>query len=846
MRNMRTLWRRLRRWQKILLIVLGLVGIGLLALYVWIFADLPSIDNLNAGLALPSTRIYDRRGRVLYEVIDPKGGRNRVVPLEQIPEALVQATIATEDRNFFSTPAGIDLEGVARAVWIYLQGGEARAGGSTITQQVARNLLMDPGQRAERTLRRKLREMALAVQLAGRKSKAEVLALYLNQSYYGNMAYGVQSAAEVYFRKDVSQLTLAESALLAGLPQSPALHDPLSNPQAAKNRQRVVLDLMVEAGYLTKVQADNAFKEPLQYGAGQIDMRAPHFVQEVWKQIERDYPQQVYEGGLQVTTTLDLDWQLAAQDTARDHLQRLNHPEDGTPSHEADGAALVAIDPNTGQVWAMLGSPDYFNEAINGAVNMAVAPRQPGSALKPFTYALAFDPDQPDPWTASTMILDVTTPFVTRRLESYTPHNYGLAEHGPVLIREALASSYNIPAVVTLDHVGIDSLARLLTRLGVTTINNPDRYDLSITLGGGEVRLVELTAAYATFATGGRPIQTSMILDVKDKDGKTLYEWQQPPVADLVIDPRVAWLVTDILNDNEARLPGFGPNSPLRIGRPAAVKTGTTTDFRDNWTVGFTPQVVVGVWVGNPDNRTMRDVSGVSGAGPIWNEFMRAVLKGQPELQFTQPPGLVQAEVCAISGLLPTQYCPKKRLEWFLRGTIPTKYDDLWQPFMIDRRTGLLADDSTPQQYKLERVYLVLPQEARTWALRTGIEPPPVALDQVARQVGALRLLTPDPYTIYQLSPVLPFDVQRARFSVVVPAGTRKVEYWLNDGKADQLVDTAQLEPWWAWWALVPGKYSLVARATLTDGSTQTSEPVQFEVTSYVPPDERPTSGDVK
>jgi membrane carboxypeptidase/penicillin-binding protein PbpC len=409
-----------------------------------------------------------------------------------------------------------------------------------------------------------------------------------------------------------------------------------------------------------------------------------------------------------------------------------------------------------------------------------------------------------------------------------------------------LASSYNIPAVVALNHVGVDSLARLLTQLGVTTLTNPAAYDLAITLGGGDVRLTELTAAYAALANGGRPVQTSTLLSVKDRAGKVLYEWQPAPLAPPVIDPRVAWLITDILSDNEARRPSFGTHSPLVIGRPAAVKTGTTTDFRDNWTVGYTPQVVVGVWVGNPDNRPMKEVSGVTGAGPIWHDFMRAILNGEPELPFERPSGLVQAEVCATSGRLPTQYCPNKRVEWFLRGTVPTQFDDLYQPFTIDRRTGLLADDSTPPEYRQERVYLVLPQEARAWGLRNGIQPPPVALDQVARNTGDLRLLTPDPYTVFQISPLIPRDSQRVKFSVAVPPGTRRVEYWLDDGAGQHQIGAVEDEPWWAWWKLERGNFRLWARATLADGTVTDSPPIQIEVTVYIPPDERPSSGEIK
>jgi membrane carboxypeptidase/penicillin-binding protein PbpC len=324
--------------------------------------------------------------------------------------------------------------------------------------------------------------------------------------------------------------------------------------------------------------------------------------------------------------------------------------------------------------------------------------------------------------------------------------------------------------------------------------------------------------------------------------GKTLYKWEKAPLSAPVIDPRVTYLITNILSDNNARLPAFGDHSALQIGRPAAAKTGTTTDFRDNWTMGYTPNLVVGVWVGNANNTPMINVSGVSGAGPIWNEFMRAVLKGQPELNFERPEGLQQAEVCSISGLLPTTTCPSRRLEWFIQGTVPTKYDDMFQSFTVDRATGLLATDQTPADRRMNKIFEVLPQEARAWGLRHGIQQPPSSVRLVAEAGKGLRLLQPDPYTVYQLSPVIPFDSQRIRFSVAVSPTTKGVTYYIDD----QPVGTVNTDPWDAWWALIPGKHTLKAVATLENGQTETSDPTIFTVVSYVPPDEQPTSGEVK
>jgi len=839
MRRLRRFWQRRARWQRIALALGGLFVLFAALSYAWLLRDLPSLDDLEAGMALPSTRITDRNGRLLYQIADPDTGINQVIALDDLPAHLADATLATEDANFYRHP-GVDLEGVARALWINLRGGEVVAGGSTITQQVARNLLLDPDQRAERTLRRKLREGILALELTVRTSREDILALYLNQTYYGNMAYGVQAAARAYFGKDAADLSLAESAMLAGLPQAPATYDPLSNPDAAKARQRVVLDLMARHGYLTQAEADRAYDEELQYAAVPYPIEAPHFVAAVWTQLERQFPEQLYSGGLEVVTTLDLDWQNAAQDAVRRHLDWLNNPPAGVPPHEAHNAAVVALDPHTGQLLAMVGSPDYSDEQIDGAVNAALAPRQPGSALKPFTYALAFDPQNARPWTPATMILDVKTPFVTRRLESYTPANFGLVEHGPVLVREALASSYNIPAVVALNHVGVDGLIRLLTELGITTLTDPARYDLSLTLGGGEVRLLDLTAAYGALANGGRRIEPVYILSVKDRDGHVLYEWEPPAPADPVIDPRVAYLITDILSDNEARIPSFGPASALNIGRPAAAKTGTTTDFRDNWALGYTPNLAVGVWVGNADNTPMVEVSGISGAGPIWHEVMRRVLLGQPKLTFDVPEGLVRAEVCATSGLLPTDYCPKTRWEWFIEGTVPTERDTLHRPFVIDRRTGLLAGEDTPLAEREERVYLVLPPEAQDWARRQGIPQPPVNVRVVAGEKEPVRLLSPDPYTVFRLTPLVPAESQRIRLRIVAPADAEQVIYRIDD----EPVAVSEAAPFEAWWVLAPGEHALSAEVTLRDGHVLEAEPVPFRVSVWAPPDERAAAAD--
>jgi penicillin-binding protein 1C len=829
--------RQIPRRRKLLLTILTLCGVVFVAIYFWLFHGLPPISALEDGLALPSTRIFDRSGKLLYEILPPEQGRNTVVALEDIPQHCRNAVIATEDANFYAHP-GVDVVGVMRALWINLQGGEVLAGGSTITQQVARTLLFDPQQRAERTLQRKLKEMILALRLQAEYSKDEVLALYLNQVYFGNLAYGIEGAARAYFGKGAGDLSLAECALLAGVIQNAALYDPLSNLSNAEDRQAVVLDLMAQNGFLTTAEAEIAKNDELQFAAVPFPIEAPHFVMAVWKQLERDYP--LYREGLDVVTTVNLDWQKTAQTVVQQQLNYLNNPTNNQRvSANANNAALVAIDPFTGQILTMLGSPDYFDERIDGAVNATLALRQPGSTLKPFTYAAAMNPLRAKPWTAATLVLDVRTAFVTRKLESYIPSNYGFKEHGPVLAREALASSYNIPAVVALEDVGIEKMIELAANAGLETLIDNTEVDLSVTLGGGEVRLLDLTQAYSIFPNGGYRIEPAFILSVQNrKTGEYLYQWQPPLPTTRVIDERVAFIISDILSDSSARSGEFGRVSALDLARPAAAKTGTTTDFRDNWTVGYTPTLVVGVWVGNADNLPMVDVTGVSGAAPIWNEFMRRVLTGQPEIEFDVPEGLHRIEICALSGLLPTPACTLRREEWFIPGTEPTQPDTFYQVVEMDRMTGLPADAATPASRRVRQTFIVLPEEAREWGQRNGIPSLPAGegvAQTTSGDAARLRILSPAPFITYQLSPLTPGESQRIRFSVGVPPGTRAVRYLLN-GTEVANVDTA---PYETWWTLQIGEYELTAVSMLNDGTEQTSEPVRFSVVEYEAPGSR-------
>ncbi|MBN2148879.1 MAG: penicillin-binding protein 1C [Anaerolineales bacterium] len=807
--------------------------VGSVGFYIWLFHDLPSLDSLPESLNIPSIRITDRYGRTLYEILPEEGGRHAPLPLERIPLALRQATIATEDANFYHNP-GVDFAGILRAFWINLRGGETLAGGSTITQQVARNLLFSTEERMERSLRRKLREAFLAWQLARSFSKDEILALYLNQINYGGMAYGAEAAAQTYFGKPATELDLAECALLAGLPQAPALYNPFTDLQAAKERQYTVLRLMEEQGYITAEQSALAENEPLILAATPYPIEAPHFSLMVSAELDSLFASEEIRqsDGLIVRTTLDLDWQTIAERAVNRQIEALQDSPDGL-GHNVNSAALIALDPTQGDILAMVGSPDYFTQENAGAINMTMIPRQPGSSIKPIVYAAALDADQPNPWTAGTMILDVRTSFLTNDGKAYTPENYDRLEHGPVLVRQALASSLNIPAVATLDHIGLDAMVNMAGKLGISTLRAPQEYDLSLALGGGEVRLAELTAAYAVFANGGHRITPRSILEITDLQGKVVYTPPESPAVQ-VIDARLAWLITDILSDDDARTLGFGSNSLLNIGRPAAVKTGTTTNFHDNWTIGYTSDLVVGVWAGNTDYAAMRDVTGLTGAAPIWHEFMRAVLTGKPALDFSQPPGLVQIEICTLSGLLPTPDCPYTRLEWFIEGTQPSNIDNLYQTVEIDRATGRVVSASTPPEHITTVLALDLPPQAHSWARSQGLlllsdlsafdlESTP-SLPSTAS--FSLSVSVPPAYSIFQITSALPSDSQRIPIEAIGPADLQEVSLWIDD----LLLASFTQPPYRTWWALQAGDHQVWASAITTSGETLTSTAITFSV----------------
>ena len=754
-------------------------GIALAQAYSNYVADLPSSETLQTAFSssnnqfFQTTKLYDRTGtRLLYEVIDPRAGDRQWLGIEKIPKYFVQATIAIEDKNFYTNP-GYDYEGIIRAFVSNLRGGAVQ-GGSTITQQLVKNVIIAPGQSAERSYDRKLRELLIAVEVTKRYSKDQILEWYLNTNFYGNLAYGVDAASRVYFGKSASELDLAESALLSAIPQYPALN-PLDAPAEAKLRQELVLDAMTREGYISSAQAQAAKAEDvighLQSFNKRFDIRAPHFSFYVISELtQRLGPELTFRGGLKVITSIELDLQDQAECATRTQVARLaggdpaqtiptvtgepcaaaaylpaTRAADAGVDHNVSNASVVVLDARTGEILAMVGSLDYWNDAIDGRFNVAVdGRRQPGSSFKPFTYLTAFSQG----YTPATMVLDVRTAFPSDSGIPYVPEDYDRQFHGPVSLRIALARSYNIPAVEMMNRVGVENVIRAAHRMGIDTLDRQSSfYGLSLALGGGDVSLLDMTYAYSVMANNGRmagqPVPPEVqrsgfrtldpvsILRIEDSKGNALFNFE--PKTQQVLSEPLAYLITNVLSDVQARIGAFGHPNPLELDRPAAAKTGTTNDFVDNWTLGYTPQIVAGVWVGNTDSQPMQKVTGLTGAAPIWQAVMKyatETLRLPPE-DWTEPPGMSHVTVCYPSGLLPTRDCQSAVNEVFINGTEPVNYDNIWQSFQVNRDTGKLATVYTPPELIENRVYEILPPEAADWVRQAGLPQPPTEYDSV-------------------------------------------------------------------------------------------------------------------
>ena len=836
-----------------------LAGVGVAAgVYAYFAQDLPDPRAIaKVQEDFETTKIYDRTGKVLlYEVFDPRPNRGdrTWVKLEQVPLHLRNATVAIEDRSFYENP-GINLRGIVRAFWSNLRGLPIQ-GGSSITQQLVKNVLIPPEERYLRSYERKIKEAILALELSrrypGREGKDQILEWYINTNFYGNFAYGVEAAAQVYFDKHVWELSLAECAMLAALPQYPGLN-PIDAPEDARRRQHLVLDQMVEQGYITAAQAEAAKAEKLAVRES-LETRfeaeyAPHFSIYVRKLLEQEFGyDRVYGGGLRVYTTLDVEKQQMAERFAREHIRSLQ--EDTKYNRNVSNAAVVILRPRTGEVLAMVGSLDYHDKAIDGQVNMAVSPRQPGSSFKPFTYLTAFAQG----YTAATMVMDVRTSFPNPPSLPYTPENYDRRYHGPLRLRQALACSYNIPAVWLLSKVGVMNTVRTAHRMGINTLNE-DFYGLSLTLGGGEVSLLDMTYAFSVLANGGvmigepvppnrqrpgyRQLDPVVLLRVEDRDGNVLKEYSKPSTQE-VVSPQLAYLMNDILSDNASRIPGFGVNNKLRLeDRPAATKTGTTNDWRDAWAIGYTPRYAVGVWAGNSNNDPMDHVPGSLGAAPIWQQVMQKLHEGLPVEPFVRPPGLEEKVVCAVSGLLPTENCPNTVKEIFIQGTAPTAHCNVHQKFRVNRETGRLATVYTPPELIEERVYAIYPPEAADWVRQNEIPQPPTLYDDAYGPGPAdeeVAILEPRPYQYISGGMVVrgnargpDFRLWRLEFGEGMdPSSWSQIGGDHYDARHHADLD------YWDVSALSPGLYSLQLRVVQHSGNVRNAT-IQVNVDNITP-----------
>lgn len=695
--------RKIAKLAKIGFISVVLLLLGSFVILPLFAFNLPSPDKIVRREGF-STKILDRNGEILYDIFADQ--KRTPIDIKDVPDHLKNATIAIEDKNFYKHE-GFDPFGILRGLSRCLLG--RCQGGSTLTQQLVKNVILT----SERSLLRKVKEFVLAIQIERKYSKDEILQMYLNEAPYGGTAWGVAAASETYYGKDVNDLNLVESAILAGLPQRPTYYSPYStNPDAYIDRAKQVLRRMREDGFITDDQEKQAIEAlpGFEFQEKGANFKAPHFVLYVQEILEERYGETiVQQGGLKVTTTLDLELQEKAQEIVKEEIAKSEEKY-----HITNGAAVV-LDPQTGEILAMVGSKDFNAPDYDGQVNVTLSLRQPGSAIKPFTYVTGFKKG----YTPSTLLMDVPTEFPGGAGQpTYKPVNYDGKYRGPMHMRYALGNSVNVPAVKMLAMVGIKDMLETAYEMGITSLPPTDetlrRVGLSVTLGGGEVRLLDLTSGYSVFANQGFRAEPVAVLKVEDQKGKIL-EQTEPEKEKRVLTPEQAYLIADILSDNNARLIVFGPNSLLNIpGRQVLVKTGTTNDRRDNWAVGGETQRMVGVWVGNNDNSPMLGIaSGVSGASPIWRRILLASLDGLPSHSFEVPGGVVTAAVDEVSGYAAHDGYPS-RIEKFVDGTQPGE-DPIHQKLKVCKNDGKLAtpSDISSGNYE-EKEYFVFKEEDPT------------------------------------------------------------------------------------------------------------------------------------
>ena len=779
----------------------SLLGVGLLLLSLL----LPVPDAADSETTTVSVRITDRTGDVLREA-RPEG-RRRPVALSAIDPMVIDALLAIEDRRFWWHP-GIDPIAIGRALWSNIRSGRVVSGGSTITMQVARMLREEN----KRGLGDKLAEMHLALRLELRWSKERILAAWLNRVPFGNRTHGIEAAADLYFGTSARDLEPAEAAYLVGLPQRPSAYNPFRHPDRAAARHKRVLNAMVDAGVLSEDERDHWAALSLDLQPPRSVFQAPHFtqwlLQSEWGTAQRSDPLTT------LRTTLDANLQRTVEGVVRTHLSRLNNDS-------VTNAAALVLDNRTGAVRAYVGSADFWNAAIAGQNDGVQMLRQPGSTLKPFTYAQALASRR---YTAASVLADIELE-VPEGGGAFHPTNYDERYHGPTPLRTALASSYNVPAVRLARQLGPARLLQQLRDAGFASLHrSPAFYGMGLTLGNGEVRLWELARAYAGLARGGTLPPVHGIAWGRTASGDTL----RPPHPDprpMNVSPAIAALLTDILSDDAARAPAFGRDGPLHCPFPCAAKTGTSKDYRDNWTVGYTPRHTVAVWVGNFDGSPMRRVSGVTGAGPLFQAIMRTLGSGG---RFPDPTtrGLVSESVCPASGARPGAHCPAPRDEWFLPGTVPTDTCTVHQRIRMDRQTGQRATSETPADAVTDRLYTVYPERYHDWMREHNrpLPPPrPVTDAQTTAENERASIHYPTSGMRFMMDPVLRRAHQRVHPRGVTPPDAREV-YWTINGRRLP-------GPWTeARWSMTPGTHTIQLHARMPSDTTVTSSAVRFRV----------------
>ncbi len=711
------------------------------ALLISIFIPIPG-DKLSP-LPVVSLRITDRNGVTLREVLSDQEGRAYWLHWNEIPQNLVKATISVEDSRYYFH-SGIDPLSILRAAYQDVRSLRFVSGGSTITQQVVRNIYRIP-----HSIFGKILEAWYALRLERTLSKQEVLLQYFNRVPYGNGTFGIEAASRLYFDKPAAHLSFAEAAFIAGLPNSPSASNPYRSMRRALERKQFVLKRMYQQNVISKDDFDEAMAEPINIVEPKRHLLAPHFTEMVLQAI----PESKRETISVIRTTLDFNVQNVVEMLLKGHVASLRR------QHVTNGAAVV-LDNSTGDVMALAGSVDFFDSLRDGQVNGALALRQPGSALKPFTYGLALESGL----TASDILPDLPYSVDGQDVSGagFSPENYDRKFHGPVRLRTAFACSYNVPAVRVAERVGIDALLTRLHDAGFSSLDKPaSYYGFALTLGDGEVTLLELTRAYMALARGGEFRNEKIILDTRDLSGDTT-NFVTPDSSHQIFSPQVSYLLTNILSDNDARIPSFGVDSPINLPFPCAAKTGTSKDYKDNWTVGFTPKWTVGVWVGNFDGKPMRKASGITGAGPLFRDIMLYLEQRGTGGDFKCPPGLVEVSVCPASGCLPNKNCPGVMKEIFIQGTEPKDTCSVHRLYRVDARTGSLADGYTPKQFVQEKLFEVFPPIFDQWILEEKI-PRPIFESVVRNKMSDGRSGVGGSETNH------PFRMLDADFAITVP-----------------------------------------------------------------------------